>query len=697
MHEGDLTAASVEPAPDHSARPDADDDAPPEPQEASRSGADPGSQDDEPADPDSEDDEPGLDLSQLVAKLGPHRVTVSCAAVLVASVLWKLAFLTHYYFRQDDFEIMGLALKSKLSWGFLTSGYEGHFFPGLFAVAWVLSRAALYNWTVAAGLILVLIAASGLAAWRLLRTLFGDRIEIVFLLALYLLAPVAFETYSLWNAAIESLPMQLAVFTALEAHVRYVRTGKYRLAVTAAAWLALGLAFNEKAAVIPLVLFAVTVGFLTRKRGLLAATRTAVAQWWRAWVLYVGLLVVYAAVLVNGLSRSTVKPAAPASVSAVATFGWGLLRLTVLPGMLGGPWRWFANANTGFAYSWPPAGLALLAAIVVLGLIGAMVLTRRRAWRAWAILAGWIVLADMLPVVLGRLQFAGFAGLFGMETIYVADAPAIVAIAVGLAWLPVAAPAGAPARQPSARRHYFGGRWRPVALALMAVFVVSSLWSVQQFLDVTGGPSAGSAGRAYIANAKLALAQTPAGTVIVNRQLPAGLMTPLFEGYSQAQAVLGPLSRRGAQVTWQGQPAGSYANLKIFGQDGRLYPAGLIGSTTQPLPPKLSCTAVKRSRLVLTFASVPKAGSAFLGSDTTYLGVAYLASPADAGGTATVTYGSISRPMVIRAGVSWFYVPLTGTAAQVIVDDPDGPGLCVDSATVGFFAPGLGSAIPPQT
>ena len=687
MHDGDLTSANVESAPDPDADLDAEDEALPEPQEVGRAGVD----------PDAEDDEPGLDLSQLVARLRPHRVTLACAAVLLASVLWKLAFLTHFYFRQDDFEIMGLALKNKMSLGFLTSGYEGHFFPGLFAVAWVLSRTALYNWTAAAGVVLVLIAASGLAAWRLLRTLFGDRIEIVLLLALYLLAPVGFETYGYWNAAIESLPMQLAVFAALEAHVRYVRTGRYRLAVVAGAWLVLGLVFNEKAAVIPLVLFAVTVGFLTRKRGLLAATRSAVTQWWRAWVLYCGLLVVYAAVLVVGLSRSTVKPGPPASVGAVATFGWGLLRLTVLPGMLGGPWRWLANGNSGFAYSWPPAGLAWLAAIVVLGLIAVTILTRQRAWRGWAILAGWIVLADMLPVVLGRLQFAGFAGLFGMETIYVADFAAILAITVGLVWLPVAGPAAAPGRESRARRHYFGGRWRQAGLVLMVVFVVSSLWSVQRFVDIAGGPTAGGAGRTYIANARLALAETPGGTVIVNRQLPGSLMTPLFEGYSQAQVVLGPLSKRGAQVTWLGQPAGSYANLKIFGPDGRLYPAGLIGSTTQPLPAKQSCTSKTRSTIALTFATVPSAGPVYLGADGTYLGVAYLASRAAAGESATVYYGTNSQSMTIRAGVNWFYLPLTHTAAQVIVNDPAGPGLCVDSATVGFFAPGLGQAIPPQS
>jgi hypothetical protein len=644
------------------------------------------------ADPDeyAEADEIGVDLSRFVGLLGRHRTSLACIAVIVATVIWKIVFVSHYYFRQDDFEIMDLALKNNLGWGYLTRGYVGHFFPGVFAVAWVLARTGLYNWPAGAGVIIVLIAASSVAAWRLLRTLFGDRFEIIILLVLYVLAPIGFENYSLWNAGIESLPMQLAIFAALGAHVRYVRTGRYRHAVAAAAWLALGLIFDEKAAVIPLVLFAVTVGFLTRKRGLLAAARQSLRQLWRGWVLYAGLLVAYVVVLLIGLSNSTVKPGVPNSASAIWTFGSGLVRLTVLPGMLGGPWRWFPSGDFGLAYSWPDAVLEWISAIVVLALVVATIITRRRAWRAWAILAGWIVLADMLPVVLGRLQVAGLPGvpgLFAMESRYVSDSAAILAIAVGLAWLPVLAAEPAESAAPPGRRYFDGRRWNIVALALAGVFVVGSVWSVQQFTDVTAG--SGAAGRPYIANAKLALAQTPAGTVIVNGLVPSNLMVSWFLNYASTKSVLGPLSQRGSQVRWDSQPSGYYDNLKIFGTDGRLYPASLTGSTTTPLTTLQSCSSVRRSRLVMTFPVAPTYGSP-------YLAFAYLASPAAAGESVTLTYGSISRPLVLRAGANAAYFPVSGSAADVVVDDPSGPGLCVNNVVVGSsFAPGLGAAVPP--
>jgi hypothetical protein len=638
---------------------------------------------------DGGDEEPGADLAKFVALISRNRVTIACAVVILVSVLWKIAFVSQYYFRQDDFEIMDLAVKSHLTWSYLTQGYVGHFFPGVFAVAWVLARVALYNWAAAAGVIVVLIAAASLAAWRLLRTLFGNRIEIVIPLALYLLAPIGFENYSLWNAGIESLPMQLAIFTSLEAHVRYVRTSRYRYAVTAAAWLVLGLVFDEKAAVIPLVLFAVTAGFLTRKRGILAAVVAAVRDWWRGWLLYLGLLVAYVVILVIGLHHSTIKPGVPTSIGAIGTFSWALLRLTVLPGMLGGPWRWFASSDYGLAYSWPPSALVVISAIVVLGFIGATIVTRRRSWRAWAILAGWIVLADMLPVILGRLQVAGLPGvpgLFGMESRYVSDSAAILAIAAGLAWLPVTGSASAAADVPGPRRRYFSGRWTLVALALTVVFVVGSVWSVQKFSAVTG--SDGGAGRPYIANARLALAQTPPGTVIVNSQLPDNLMISWFLTYADTKSVLGPMSGRGGQVTWTGSPSGYYSNLKIFGTDGRLYPASLVGSATRPLPTKQSCSSQRHSQLVLTFPAPTQFGSP-------YMAIAYLAAPSAAGQSVTVTYGSTSQSMAIRPGVNADYFPVSGSARSVVIDDPYGPGLCVDNAVVGAsFAAGFGAAIP---
>ena len=94
--------------------------------------------------------------------------------------------------------------------------------------------------------------------------------------------------------AVQTLPLELSIFLAVDAHVRDLRTGRIRMAVAAAAWLLLGLATAQKGAVTPLLLFALTSGFLVKGRWAAAAVRPA-RRYWRAWVLYGVLLAGYCA------------------------------------------------------------------------------------------------------------------------------------------------------------------------------------------------------------------------------------------------------------------------------------------------------------------------------------------------------------------------------------------------------------------
>jgi hypothetical protein len=636
-----------------------------------------------------------LDLSRLTALLSRHGVTLACVAVIVASLIWKAEFISQFYFRQDDFKIYDMARSSGLSWAYLTQGYSGHFFPGVFAVTWILARVAFYNWAAASAVNLFFIGAASLAAWRLFRTLFGNRIEIVVPLILYVAAAIGFENYALWIVGIECVPLQLAVFAALNAHVQFIRTGRYRKAVAAAAWLAFGLIFDEKSVLIPLLVFAVTAGFLSPDRKLLTAVRTTAMRWWRVWAGYLAILAAYVVILVTSALSTMGTTLVQPTVDQIGTFAWHMISQSALPGFLGGPWQWLPNGNTGIAYAAPPELLMWLSVLAVVALLVAMVATRRKSWRAWAILAGWIVLADMLPVVLGRLVPQLSAALLGTETRYISDAAVVLAIAAGLAWLPM--PTGdqrsatTSASEPPApaprRSQYFGRRWRIAMLDLTVVFVVGTVWSVHQLADVSGGPTSGAASRTYLANAREALAQTPAGTVIVNSLLPENIISSAFFGpyYSATRTVLGPLSDRGRQVAWQAAPAGYYSNLKIFGTDGRLYPALVGGTSTEPLTAG-GCSPFKHGPLVLSFPATTPPGTA-------YLEIGYFAGVASAGQTVNVTYGSISRPMVLHPGLSLDFMPVSGSGTTVTIDDPL-PGLCVSRALAGALGGSLGPPIP---
>jgi hypothetical protein len=206
---------------------------------------------------------------------------------------------------------------------------------------------------------------------------------------------------------------------------------------------------------------------------------------------------------------------------------------------------------------------------------------------------------------------------------------------------------------------------------------------VQRFASLTNG----SVARTYIANAKAALALTPSGTVILDRQVPSGVMLGIYHHDSYASVVLGPMSQRGRQITWTAQPVGNIGGLKLFGADGRLYPAAIAGSTTVPFTGRQGCVAPSHLRLKLPFPTSAVSYARVLRLD-------YRASPAIAGQSVTVTYGATTRQLLLRAGLNNAYLTVSGSATDVVVQAESDTGLCVYDAVAGYFVPALGGAIP---
>jgi hypothetical protein len=517
-----------------------------------------------------------------------------------------------------------------------------------------------------------------------LRTLLGNRPAILIPLALYLLTTLNFSNYSWWITAVEAIPLQIALFMALDEHVRYVWTRQMRHAYAAAGWLLFGLLFYEKAVIIPLVLFAVTAGFLVGRRRLRTAVRDSVVELWRAWTLYLGLMVAYVAVFFVVLSTSTTQPQAPASMHAVLVYVWDMIFRTLVPGFLGGPWRWLHPAGSAGAYSWPPDGLAWVALVIVLGVIVASMLTRRRAWRAWVILPGWLLLADVLPTAIGRLIKPGWAGILATEPRYVADAAAILTIVMALVFWPICAPRADAGHIPQ-RRDLFTGQWRKVAGVLVAVIAIGSVWSVAKFsagtTDATGP---------YLANVTKALAVVPDGTVIVNRGVPSQIMIAAFEQSAEESTVLGPLVSRGKHVTWTAQPTGNLGNVMIFGPDGRLYVAAIGGVTSPHVGTFQDCLTPTRTRLVVQLPT--RAG---LGPYVHVLRIGYLANAGYTGTRVTVNYNGISRTLQVLSGAHNAYLAVTGSASTITMQaQGDAGAFCFEKAVAGYFVPLPRSGIP---
>jgi len=610
-------------------------------------------------------------------------VVIGALVLIVAQLIWKSVFIGHFYFRQDDFHVIELALSHSFSWSYLTFVGAGHLIPGVYAVAWALARTTPYSWGLAGTITVVMLAAADLAALRLLRTLFGSRPAILIPLVVYLLTPLTMPDLGWWTSAIESLPLQIATFMALNAQVYYVRTRRFRHAVAAAAWLLLGLVFFEKALILPLLLLGVTSAFLAEGSWLRAIGRSLV-DYWRAWALQLVIVAGYLAILVRALHTSSVRPGIPGSHAGVVTFIAEIIKDTFVPGAVGGPWQWLPSGDAEYAYSAPPSALAWLALIAAAAIIVVSISSRVHAWRAWTILGGWLLAADIVPVLIGRITELG-PQLIGLETRYVADAAPVLAICLGLAFWPVVA-------SPDAVRNRFavsavGQPGRMAAAGAVGAFIIGSVWSVQAYQNVTTS----SADRTFIANARAAVAQAPSGTVIFDDPVPSSIMLGVFGRYAYVSQVVGPMESAAAKagLRFTTRPDGTIDHLMVFGADGRLRQALVFGEGGVPGVKGQNCQRVRRGRVAVYFVHPTPTTSQVLH-------LAYLASGTVSGDYAIVRYGTSSLVLNVRQGLHDAYLPVRGTANKVVLSGPAVPGLCIGGAQAGVVVPSTSGTVFPH-
>lgn len=619
-----------------------------------------------------------VDWPELATWARNRGVVIFGLILIAAQLIWKSIFISNYFFWQDDFHVFELGLGHSFSWSYLTYVGAGHLFPGVYAIGWVVARIALYNWAFASAITVIMLAAAGLAALRLLRTLFGDRPAILVLLLIYLLCPLTMLDLRWWSSALELLPLQIAIFMALNAQVHYVRTSRFRHAIAAGAWLVFGLIFFEKALILPLVLLGITSGFLMEGPWPRAIGQCLV-KYWKSWVLQAVILALYVVVLSQSLHTSTAQPTV-SGVGQAFSFTWELLKNTFVPGALGGPWQWFPTEDASYAASAPPGMLAWLALIVAAAVILASIALRRYAWRAWAILAVWLLAADETPVLLGRAEVLGVGVL---QTRYVSDALPVLAICLGLAFLPLHG-------QPDIRRRSAvpaGAQvGRLAAAGLVGAFVIGSVWSVQELQTTTSGVQA----RLYIDNASAAVADAPAGTVIVDMPVPGTIMLGVFGRYADASKVIGPMedATARARLRWTSSPRGTIDHLMTFGADGRLRLAAIYGQTSAPPVAGRQCHPATRGRLVATFP-VPS------GPHSQVLRIAYLADSAAGGADMIIRYGNTAQRLAIEPGLHSGYLPIRGSAPSVTISSPAIRGLCVGDVQAGIVVPSpTGLVIP---
>jgi hypothetical protein len=616
-------------------------------------------------------------------------VLATALVLVIVQCVWKFSLVRRTYFRQDDFTFIARGLERNLSWDYLMRVDYGHFVPGPFAIEWAMGRLGVYNDVLAHIVTIGLLAAASLALLRLLLMLFGPRPAILVPLGFYLLTPMTISSLSWWSVVVETLPFQIALPMALCSHIAYTRTGRFRHAVAAAAWTVFAMAFFVKAPFIPLLAFALSAGWLGRPASRTqeqaqdeaqeqekAHGQAGLRMWWRAswrmWLLHGSVLAAYAALFFHQLFTSvqltndTLRPSLP-GIGPAARFAWTLLSSSLVPTSLGGPWQWLPIGDD-YATALTPPALVWPALAVALAVVAYSVVTRRRAWLAWLVLLGYFGLADVVPVMIGRIQQLG-PDLSGAELRYISSTSVVVAVVIGLAFIPLLGEERAWLRPPSRLRH----AWIPLGAAV----ALGSLWSVTAYTRLPLGEHV----KSYVETGRLALKRAPENAVILDTHVPAKVVFPaFFYDYALASSVLGPIAPH--PVIWVRGLDGPVRDPLTFDEQGRLRPVSIEGLT---IPQRGACTKVGPREV-----RFPLPRPLQQGGWTVQIG--YL----NQGDTAlTVRLGGTGAQVKAGKGFGWTFATIQGRGKDLRIRTTGGPDACLGEIKIGIPAPSRGSTPTP--
>ncbi|MBB2742784.1 UNVERIFIED_ORG: hypothetical protein FHR35_002606 [Microbispora rosea subsp. rosea] len=606
-------------------------------------------------------------------------VMITAVLLVVASLAVRIPVMTSSSFVEDDFLFVGDAYEHSLTFDFLFRVHKGHLMPGALGLTWVLSRLSPYDWLLVSAVTFAVQAAVAVMLLRLLVRLFGTRPGILLPLTFALFSPLTVPAFGWWSAAINAVPLQLTMVMALAAQVRWAGEGGARHARRAFYWVLAGMAFSTKGVFVPFLLFALTTSHLRPWAGpWIALMLRELRSHWRLWGSYVLLMGGYAALY---LARRGTAPGEGAAVPAPGNAADLLGRLLgqVFPaGVVGGPLSWGpVLPNGGLADPSPllvAAGWAVLAALVV-----ATVLWRRRAARAWLILAGYLVAADGVPTAIAR--GTGLTQVVGSETRYVADAAIVLAVCLGLALLPLR-----DETEPY-RRPIPAGSELPTAAGLLAgAYLAMSIVSIQNYRDTLSGDRV----RAYLAAVRASLAKVPDTAVIYSSPLPDYIVLPWNGNRRLSHHLLAPLARPALRARMRVPEPSEHA--LVFDDKGWLAPAEVKASIGVVPPGDRSC--------------FPLLGDAIFFPDVVSFGgpgpIAGLAYTAKRAGTGSYEMNGQRGQLQFHAtgsGGALVQFPVTAIGKGLLIRLDDPAAVCLKGFAYGDPVPGAPAptaAAPPQ-
>ena len=584
-------------------------------------------------------------------------IAVVAAALVVAHLALRGWVAGQGFFYLDDYVFIARVVRAPLDVANLFTDHAGHLMPGSLVLVWLLTALVPLHWPAVVGVDIALQLAVDLAMLRLLVELFGRRLGVLLPFAVFTTTALTLPATIWWAAALNQLPMQLAVVLALTAHVRHLRSGRSADLRAAVRAVVIGLAFSEKTVlVLPLIAVITLVWF---EEGPPPARLAALWDRRREAVLAYGVVG-----LAYGLLYLVVVPSpfrGVPDIGMMAALVGGQLTRAVLPGLLGGPWTWEYVPTT-----LPTAAVPLLvqvaAALAVAGVVAASLWAHRGAGPAW-IVASCYLLVDAALVASSRAQVFD-ESVFTREYRYLTDLAVVAVLCLALAFLPVVdapavlrlPPQRALAWQPRRGASTRAVGRRPEGAALVISLLVAG--SVVSGIGyATGWADNGS--RPFIETARADLAARGATTLLADGPVPDRVMWSLLGPWTNASVLLAGAPEKPAFLV-DGQTIGSLQMLDGDGHVTRAWVPPGLAAARGPVP-RCGYPVARGPRTVALPGTAPEG--------RWLVRVSYLAGQDSAG---WVSAGDQRRaPVLLPAGLHEFFVQVEGPVDDVTVEVRD--------------------------
>ena len=585
-----------------------------------------------------------------------RRVLVVAGLLVVIQLVLRAWVAARGNFYWDDLILTGRSDSLPLlSTDFLLYNHDGHFMPGAFLVAGLITKMAPLQWIGPVISLVVLQALASLAVLRLLRLLMGDRLALFGPFLFYLFSPLTLPSFAWWAAALNDLPLQMGLAWVAGDAIQLVRTGNRRYAITGVLVFAAALTFFEKAVVVPWFAFAVAalVQHVQGHRAVFRNVARRGAPLWRG-ALYVtgGWILLYTSVVTSHAAQYSVGQALTLT-SRGFNFGF-------VPSLLGGPWSW-NQVMSSIPWADPPNGLVALSLLALLGTVAVTVRAKRHVVAVWLLLAGYVG-GCMAVMVLAR-SGPYTASALGQSLRYVADSAVVVAVAAALIMCaPDRSPKTAAVKGPPPRVSARSLMGTGVAVA----FLVSSLISTLSFTrSWSHTPTA-----TYLATAQASLAANR-GAPLLDQPVSDRILWKLANPYNLASRIFSPL---GDKVVF----ASSTPVLRHLDDGGHVVPAQMTTKRAALVGPIPRCGYNVTDA---AFTSIPLDGPLIQWGWTVHFG--YLTGEPGSLEVELETGRSVIVP--VSQGLHQVFVSVVGRGATLRVRSyTRGMVACVNGAVVGL-------------